>query len=564
MAEVIVFAPKKRKLQVENLPYHWCHSQADIVAKQYEAMKAGLYTDFTIHTKDGGKFDVHRLCLARIPYFHDMFNNPMKESIQKSSHEDICTDVLSVILEYIYTGMSENIGNYVEELILCADKYRMDGLVERCALIMMENLCVENAARYLSCVNAIGLDKMRKPILQYIERNIEQVMKSKDWPIIVEDFAAMTEILKEIATVRSVSGSTWGTLSVFEDSGRCIKWVIPRVSRPKLRFHCYYEFQSPQFTITDSFGLIYLARIKYHAKPEGCATIIVFLSSNKTEFGVRSQTLQPPRLQCKWKVPTDNLLSWQSGTWRYITDTPEDHIWIFIMKPRFPINNPFMINQEFLLSMIDTNIRYDVLTTNDFGKQYPSTPVPSEFETSGPRIVDSKRCDTDILVGGERFRVHKSILIAKSRKFAALLSSSMPQYELGDINPEVFHGILNIMSETNTYPAQVYDQLELLRAAKKYIDDRHITYFENFLVDKLNPQNAIDFLLCAKEVKSKKLRLSAMRFITRNAEAVMASKSWTKMQQYKSLVAIMIKIISAETESPIKEAPENQLVWSKY
>uniref|UniRef100_A0A146M4S7 BTB and MATH domain-containing protein 43 n=1 Tax=Lygus hesperus TaxID=30085 RepID=A0A146M4S7_LYGHE len=398
-SSVFVSAPKKRKLQRADQPYHWDNSQADIVAKQYDAMKAGLFTDFTIYTKDGGKFNVHRLCLARIPYFYDMFSNPMRESEQKTAHEDIHQDVFGVILEYIYTGKSDDIPKYVEEVIICADKYRMDELVEWCSRIIMETLCVNNAVRYLSCVNSIELDNPRKVILQFIERNIEEVMKSEDWSIIVQDFLGMTAILKELGAVRT-SGSTLGKLSVCQEY---VKWEIPRVSRLKLRPECYYELESPEFTFTDLFGLKYLIKIKYHAKPEGNATIIVFLCSNKTEFRNKSKTLQPPSLQCKWKDPTnDDAFTLYAGQWRFLMDSPQEHIWFF-MASAYTLDNPFMVNQVFMFSLYDPHIQYDIPSPQDSRQPNPNKPISSEHKSSFVHIIDSGPCntDTEIYVHGE-------------------------------------------------------------------------------------------------------------------------------------------------------------------
>ena len=94
---------------------------------------------------------------TRSPVFASMFEHNMQESSNsKIIVDDICPDILKIMLVYIYTGRVPNIGDMAHDLLYASDKYQLDHLKGLRKQQLSKNLKVENAAQIiqLACSHA--------------------------------------------------------------------------------------------------------------------------------------------------------------------------------------------------------------------------------------------------------------------------------------------------------------------------------------------------------------------------------------------------------------------------
>lgn len=91
--------------------------------------------------------------------FAEMFQNESKEKEEKVVEiKDIAPKIFEQLIQYLYikdVDLENNIQSVelqkadVTELLIAADKYRVDPLKERCAQYLAENVTVQNATKYL-------------------------------------------------------------------------------------------------------------------------------------------------------------------------------------------------------------------------------------------------------------------------------------------------------------------------------------------------------------------------------------------------------------------------------
>ena len=145
------------------------------------------------------EFPAHKVILAaRSPVFATMFEHDMQESSNnKVKIDDVCPDVLKVMLAYIYTGRVSNIGDVAYDLLYAADKYQLDHLKTLCEEQLSKNLKVENAARIIQLAHMHNAPLLKKNSLQFISSHGAEVRATREW----EEVKQCAEILDELLGV---------------------------------------------------------------------------------------------------------------------------------------------------------------------------------------------------------------------------------------------------------------------------------------------------------------------------------------------------------------------------
>ncbi|UJR13455.1 hypothetical protein I4U23_000469 [Adineta vaga] len=134
-------------------------------------------------------FYVHRSILsARSPVFAAMFSHSMLED-QNSSIEitDLQPETVRCLLEYIYTSNVEDINEHnAIEIFKAADKYQLEFLKQKAELIMINSLSISNCTMLFIVADLHNAHELKKRILNFIMRNILQVIETDDWRLLVE------------------------------------------------------------------------------------------------------------------------------------------------------------------------------------------------------------------------------------------------------------------------------------------------------------------------------------------------------------------------------------------
>uniref|UniRef100_A0A672ZKT9 BTB domain-containing protein n=1 Tax=Sphaeramia orbicularis TaxID=375764 RepID=A0A672ZKT9_9TELE len=153
---------------------------------KFSQRKCSYLCDVTLKSEDGKEFPCHKSVLcARLEYFNSMLGNPWIEATSCSALEmPTSSEVLQVILEYIYTDESPTIKEslnveFVCNVLVVADQLLITRLKEICEVAITENLTLKNAAELLEFAAMYNADQLKLSCLQFIVLNIAALLESK-------------------------------------------------------------------------------------------------------------------------------------------------------------------------------------------------------------------------------------------------------------------------------------------------------------------------------------------------------------------------------------------------
>uniref|UniRef100_A0A672ZKU4 BTB domain-containing protein n=1 Tax=Sphaeramia orbicularis TaxID=375764 RepID=A0A672ZKU4_9TELE len=153
---------------------------------KFSQRKCSYLCDVTLKSEDGKEFPCHKSVLcARLEYFNSMLGNPWIEATSCSALEmPTSSEVLQVILEYIYTDESPTIKEslnveFVCNVLVVADQLLITRLKEICEVAITENLTLKNAAELLEFAAMYNADQLKLSCLQFIVLNIIPAMQRR-------------------------------------------------------------------------------------------------------------------------------------------------------------------------------------------------------------------------------------------------------------------------------------------------------------------------------------------------------------------------------------------------
>jgi len=135
----------------------------------------------------------------------------------------------------------------------------------------------------------------------------------------------------------------------------------------------------------------------------------------------------------------------------------------------------------------------------------------------GKLYEDSSSSDVTVLAGGEVFKAHKAVLIARSSVFAAMFSTDMLEkqkntLEIQDFEAEIVKGMLEHVYKGKT-EVVAERAPELLQVAEKYDLAGLKEDAEFAAADELNLENAAELLVLADIHNAAYLKSRASDFI---------------------------------------------------
>jgi len=141
-----------------------------------------VMTDIAITTTKT-TFMAHKAILtARSTVFAAMFSvNMLEKELSTAAIADFDDDVVKGMLEYIYTGETELMGERAPDLLQIAEKYDLPGLKEDCEYVIAEHLTFDNAAEILVMAHLYNAGYLKPRVIDYINCNKEEVKKTKSF-----------------------------------------------------------------------------------------------------------------------------------------------------------------------------------------------------------------------------------------------------------------------------------------------------------------------------------------------------------------------------------------------
>lgn len=108
--------------------------------------------------------------LARSAVFAAMMASNMTEKEQSAVQiPDFDDDVVKGMLQYLYTGETQLVGQRGPDLLRIADKYDLSGLKEDCEHAICDGLNVDNAADMLALAHMHNATLLKQCALVYIK-----------------------------------------------------------------------------------------------------------------------------------------------------------------------------------------------------------------------------------------------------------------------------------------------------------------------------------------------------------------------------------------------------------
>ncbi|XP_069462415.1 inhibitor of Bruton tyrosine kinase [Ambystoma mexicanum] len=162
--------------------------------------KCSFLCDVTLQSQDGKEFQCHKCVLcARLEYFHSMLGSTWIEaSCSAALQMPICSDVLQVILDYIYTDdaafvkESENV-EFICNVLVVADQLLIARLKEICEVAIAEKLTLKNAAEILEFSAMYNAEQLKLACLQFIGLNMGALLEARTLDVLSDD------VLKELS-----------------------------------------------------------------------------------------------------------------------------------------------------------------------------------------------------------------------------------------------------------------------------------------------------------------------------------------------------------------------------
>ncbi len=136
-------------------------------------------TDISI--KCGEKeFKAHKAILAsQSPVLNRMLETDMKDNVIEVT--DIDPDVMSDMLDFLYTGSAPNLNTLAKNLLYAASKYELPRLVVLCENELMLNLYVDNLFEMVQCAHTYEAVNLKRACLRMIKCNSVELFKSGVW-----------------------------------------------------------------------------------------------------------------------------------------------------------------------------------------------------------------------------------------------------------------------------------------------------------------------------------------------------------------------------------------------
>ncbi len=129
-------------------------------------------------------FNAHKLILAaRSPVFAAMFSSRTLENTTNVIEiNDLRSETIQSMLEYIYTGKVNDIKKSTVELYRCADKYQLEDLRLQAEMALMNSISIDTSAEILLLADQHHSKELKSRVIQFIVGgNLKAITQTDGW-----------------------------------------------------------------------------------------------------------------------------------------------------------------------------------------------------------------------------------------------------------------------------------------------------------------------------------------------------------------------------------------------
>uniref|UniRef100_A0A0A1WYT8 Protein germ cell-less n=1 Tax=Zeugodacus cucurbitae TaxID=28588 RepID=A0A0A1WYT8_ZEUCU len=125
----------------------------------------------------GKVWNLHKVYLCQSPYFYSMFNGSWKESCQDFVHikildEHITLEALDAVFGSMYSDEIEIDPKAVISVLATATLFHLEGIIDKCAEVMIETINAETAISYYEAACLYGSVNVKKAAMVFLETNL--------------------------------------------------------------------------------------------------------------------------------------------------------------------------------------------------------------------------------------------------------------------------------------------------------------------------------------------------------------------------------------------------------
>ncbi|TKR73164.1 hypothetical protein L596_020505 [Steinernema carpocapsae] len=158
----------------------------DDFLRLFEASEShSTLSDFTIKVGNDRQIYTHKAILAaRSPVFAAMFTHTDTKEAKEGilNIEDTEFDVIKEMVVYIYSGKcSSNHKELASELLVAADKYRLDELKSHCESTLIQEIAVDNVCQLFVVGHIYNAERLKQRAADFIKLQLTAVTNTSGW-----------------------------------------------------------------------------------------------------------------------------------------------------------------------------------------------------------------------------------------------------------------------------------------------------------------------------------------------------------------------------------------------
>ncbi|CAA0832100.1 ARM REPEAT PROTEIN INTERACTING WITH ABF2 [Striga hermonthica] len=137
---------------------------------------------------EGKRFYAHRICLlASCDAFRAMFDGGYRERDAKDIEiPNIRWDIFELMMRYIYTGSVVVNLDIVQDLLMAADQYLLEGLKRLCEYAIAQNISVENVSLMFELSEAYNALSLRHACILFILQKFDSLCNLPWYPQLIQ------------------------------------------------------------------------------------------------------------------------------------------------------------------------------------------------------------------------------------------------------------------------------------------------------------------------------------------------------------------------------------------
>ncbi|KAL7077456.1 hypothetical protein ACQ4LE_003219 [Meloidogyne hapla] len=171
-------------------PCRSCNCERQLGEDYLKLLSDMVLTDFTIKVQEK-EIHVHKAILAaRSPVFSAMLQHVDTSESKTGILEikDVEYNVVKEMLRFIYCGKSSGeLSEIASDLLIAADKYRLEELKNHCEQSLIQAINFDNACHLLIIADMYGASNLRKKVLHFIKLHPKKIVHTAGWIAIIKE-----------------------------------------------------------------------------------------------------------------------------------------------------------------------------------------------------------------------------------------------------------------------------------------------------------------------------------------------------------------------------------------